>query len=524
MAFKWITDMDIYEIIRRWHHRQNITFIANALDYDRKSVRKYIKFATGKGLSLEKPLPPKEQILDLLKDALESEIKRRPAEAQKLLEPFLQETSDLVNHKHIPLKPKIAFEVICERHDLEGKISYSSFKRFVRNNQIVISPQKSTCRIEVPPGSKLQIDYGYLGLLYDPLTKRRRKVYAFVAILSHSRHQYTEFVYRQTKESFVASHVRCFENFGGVPERIVLDNLKSGVIKPDLYDPVLNPAYREMAEHYKCFIDPCRPGHPQDKGKVESQIKPARQQFRKQLAMNPNLDLYQANKSIKQWCLGKHGHRIHGTTGWQPYPAFLEHEKPKLKALPNDPFEIATWKECTVHPDHYIQFNKKAYSVANAYIGKKLWVKGNDKIIRIFYQNQIIKQHVITNHYRHTAWNDFPENMKKVLDEGLPAYLQKQAGKVGPQFQKLIRRTLIPHAFINLRKAQSLINLMKKYNHPLLEKAAALALDQHLSVSPKSFILLLEKLKNESLEETQIPISLFTSEFIRPMNYFTKNQ
>ena len=115
-------------------------------------------------------------------------------------------------------------------------------------------------------------------------------------------------------------------------------------------------------------------------------------------------------------------------------------------------------------------------------------------------------------------------NMKKVLDEGLPAYLQKQAGKVGPHFQKLIRRTLKPHAFINLRKAQSLINLMKKYNHRLLEEAASLALDQHLSVSPKAFIQLLEKLKNESLDEKQIPISLFTSEFIRPIDYFTKNQ
>lgn len=516
--------MDIYEIIRRWHDRQSITHISNALGFDRKTVRKYIQCAKEKGLSPGEQLPPKEEVLVLIQEAFISEIKRRPAKSQDILKPFLQEITDLVGHEHIPLKPKSAFEVICERHDLEDKVSYSSYKRFIRSNQIATSPHKSTCRIEVPPGSELQVDYGYMGLLYDPASGRRRKVYAFIATLSHSRHQFVEYVYRQTKESFAASHVRTFEFFGGVPERIVLDNLKSGVLKPDLHDPVFNPAYREMAFHYNCFLDPCRPGEPRHKGKVESQVKTVRQQFRKMLAINPNLDIYEANKGVRQWCLGKHGHRIHGTTGWKPYPAFLEHEKLKLKSLPDEPFELATWKECTVHADHYIQFDKKAYSVPTAYIGKKLWVKGSDRLIQIFHGEILIKQHVITNYFRHTDWTDFPENMQKALDGGLAAYLQKQAGKVGPHFRELVRGVLKPHAFINLRRAQGLVGLVKKYDHKLIEKAAHAALDQHLSLMPKPFTQLLEKLKQDNQEQIQIPISLFTQEFIRPMDYFTQDQ
>ncbi len=516
--------MDIYEIIRRWHNRQSITRISTALGFDRKTVRKYIQCAIEQGFSQDKQLPPKEDVVILIQDAFISEIRRRPPKVQNILAPFSQEIRDLVNHKQIPLKPKTAFEVICQRHDLEDKVSYSSFKRFIRSKQIGISSNRSTCRIEVLPGSELQVDYAHVGLIYDPAIGRRRKVYAFIATLSHSRHQFVEYVYRQTKESFVASHIRTFEFFGGVPERIVLDNLKSGVLNPDFYDPVFNPTYREMAIHYNCFLDPCRPRKPKHKGKVESQVKTAREQFRKMLLLSPKLDIYEANNGARQWCLGKYGHRIHGTTGWKPYPAFLGSEKPKLQSLPDEPFELATWKECTVHADHYIQFNKKAYSVPTAYIGKKLWVKGSDRLIQVFHQNKLIKQHVITNHFRHTDWNDFPENMQKALDGGLSAYLQRQAGEVGPHFRELVRSVLKPHAYINLRRAQGLVGLAKRYDHKLIEKAAFIALDQHLSLMPKPFTKLLEKLKQDNQEQTQIPISLFTQEFIRPMNYFTQDQ
>ena len=524
MGFKRIQVMDIYEILRRWHDRQPITHISSTLGYARKTVRKYIHCAIQSGMSLDEPLPPREQVLDLVQVFSVSQTPSRPAKAQAILQPYLQEITDLVQHEHTPLKPKTAFEVICERHDLSEQVSYSSFKRFIRTHRIVITPQKATCRIEVPPGSELQVDYGYMGLLYDPASGKRRKVYAFIATLSHSRHQFVEFVFRQTKESFVGSHVRTFEFLGGVPERIVLDNLKSGVLKPDLYNPVFNPAYREMAFHYDSFLDPCRPGEPKHKGKVESQVKTTREQFRKMLAIDPNLDLYQANQGIKAWCLGKHGHRIHGTTGWKPYPVFLQEEQSKLKPLPDEAFEIATWKECTVHADHYIQFGKKAYSVPTAYIGKTLWVKGSDRLIQIFHQNRLIKQHVITNHFRHTDWSDFPQNMQKALTEGLPAYLQKQAAKVGPHFKELVTRILKPHAFMNLRKAQSLVRLMEKYDLELLEKAASVTLNGHLPMRPKSFIQLLEKLEQEDQEPIQIPISLFTQEFVRPMDYFIQDQ
>ena len=192
------------------------------------------------------------------------------------MEPYLEETKSLITSSTNPLQAKIAFEVLCTRHGLADKVSYSSFKRFMRSRAGEFTPLETTCRMETPAGDVVQIDYGFAGLRRLELGDRQSKVYLFIATLACSRHKYVEVVRSQNQQSFVASHVRMFAYFGGVPQRLVIDNLKAGVIKPDLYDPIINRAYQEMAEHYNTFIDPCRPYSPKDKGKVESDVKTIR--------------------------------------------------------------------------------------------------------------------------------------------------------------------------------------------------------------------------------------------------------
>ena len=516
MAYKRIKLMDIWEIIRRWHNKQSISHIALALGYDRKTIRKYIQVAQQKGLDLNQPLPPKKHVLNLFQDAAVE----HPRPAQEILQPFLTEISELVNDKHHSLRPKIAFEVICQRHDLNDKVSYSSFKRFVRKNNLAVSPQNVTCRIEVEAGQEIQIDYAKVGLLYDPLSGKKKTVYAFIATLSHSRHKFVEFVYKQDQQSFIASHIRMFDFFGGVPARILIDNLKSGVIKPDLYDPKLNRAYREMAEHYGCFIDPCRVRHPKDKGKVERDVQTVRQMFRKLVALYPALDIAQANRLAQKWCIEDYGQKDHGTTRLKPWQTFIDKEQPALKSLPQEPFEIAQWKEARVHPDHYIQFNKKAYSVPHAYVGKNVWVKATDKIVQIYYQEMLIKQHVITRGYFHTDFTDFPANVQAALDEGVPLNLQMRAQAVGDDFAKLIRTVLEPHAFMNMRKAQGLLGLAQKHDNRLIEKAAHHALQQNIRMTPKLFKRLLEKIEQQNQQENQPPLSQQSLDFVRQADYF----
>lgn len=517
MAYKRIIVMDIYEIIRRWHNQQSTTHIAIALNNDRKTIRKYIAIAKARGLSLYQPLPAKDIVIDLLHQAIPKN--NRPATAQEILERFLPDITNLVNDKYNSLKPKIAFEVICEKYDIPGKVSYSSFKNFVRNHQIVIYPEKSTCRIEVAPGSQVQIDYCKAGYLFDAKNDNRRTVYAFIATLSYSRHKYVEFTFKQDQQSFVASNVNMFEFFDGVPEHIKLDNLKTGVIKPDLYDPKLNPTYQEMAEHYNCFLDTCRVRHPKDKGKVERDVQTVRQAFGKLIALHPTMDLSQANRLIKQWSKNEYGQKEHGTTHLKPYPTFIETEQPVLKHLPQEYFEIAQWKQAKVHPDQYIQFNKKGYSVPQQYVGKTVSVRGTHKIVQIYYQHRLIKQHPVAKGFRQTDLKDFPQNVQAALDKGLPLCLQNKAAAIGDNFGQLIRTVLKPHAFLNLRKAQGLVSLTDKYDPKLIEQTATIFLNQHLTINYRLFKKMIEKIKSQK-QRTTIQLSQQSLQFVREMDYF----
>jgi hypothetical protein len=518
MGYKEITVMDIYEIIRRWHDQQKTAHIAQALGYDRKTVRHYIKLVQQLGLSLQQPLPDKDQLRQLLNQAIVPP--KRPQQAQQLLTRFLPEITDLVNDKFNPVKPKIAFEVISEKYDLLGKVSYSSFKNFARHNQIVISPDQATCRLEVEPGSEVQIDYGKVGFLFDQATGKNKTVYAFIATLSFSRHKFVEFTFKQNQQSFVASHINMFDFWGGVPHRLLLDNLKNGVIKPSLYDPQLNRTYRELAEHYGCFVDPCRVRHPKDKGKVERDVQTVRQQFRKLLAIYPDLTLAQANQLIKEWLINDYGQRDHGTTHVKPYPTFRELERPQLKQLPAQSFDLSQWKHAKVHPDHYIQFNNKAYSVPHRFVGQTVWVRGTHNMVQIYYHGQLIKQHAIPTGFRQTDANDFPPNFQAVLDKGLPRLLQQKASEIGPQFGTLIRTLLEQHAFLNMRRAQGLVALAEKYPPSLMEQAAELALKQQLSTHSPLFKRLIETLQNHQQQQHPIHLSQQSLEFVRDMDYF----
>jgi transposase len=518
MAFKKIMIMDIYEIIRRWHRKQTLCSISQVTGYDRKTVRRYINAAKSLGLKEGSDLPDRELVLSLLKGVVNERTYLQPA--REILSPYRDEIRDLIKNSEYKLKPKIAFEVICTKHDLFEKVSYSSFKRFFRVHCQDGSSVKTTCRIETPPGRMVQIDYAKMGLLYDRLTDKKRTVYAFIGTLTFSRHKYVEFVFKQDAKSFVRSNVNMIHNFNGIPEIFVIDNLKSGVVKPDLYDPRFNRLYREMAEHYGCFIDPCRVGKAQDKAKVERDVQTIRQQFGKFKAINLSLDIAEANRLIADWLINQYGQKKHGTTGEKPYPLFIAEEKAKLKTLPFKPFELAEWKSAKVHPDCYIQYRLKSFCVPHRYAGKHVWIKATDKILLVYHGDELIKEHLITDKNRHTDLKDFPENVRAVLDEGVPNRLITKAALVGKNFRKLIFDLLKIHAFLNLRRAQGLVALKDKYPHHELEKVAGYILDHHISITPKQFKHLLYSFSEFKDNTSGLPLSDLTKTFVRDGSYF----
>lgn len=520
MAFHPIRNMDLWEIIRRWHDRQSISHIAQSLGYDRKTVRGCQRLALSLGLSLDLPLPPKEEVLSLL-ESVGRRFGRIP-NAQAALLPFLQEIVSLINDPHLPLKPKTAFEVLCDRHDLTGKVSYTSYKRFIRTHKLAIHPHLGTCRIEVEPGSEAQIDYGRVGRLFDPESGHIRVLHAFIGTLSHSRMKYVELTFRPDQVSFVGSHIRMFEFFQGVPKNLIIDNLKAGVIKPDLYDPKVNRSYAELIQHYDTFVDPARVARPKDKGKVERDVQTVREAVRKLIVQNPSVSLAELNRLMKDWSVHIYGEKEHGTTCEKPAVVFCERERPRLKPLPLTPFEITLWKQATVHPDHYIQFGGKAYSMPHAYVGKKLWIRATERILQAFFDDKLIKQHLITKKHRHTDFDDFPENVRAALDT---SYIHKKlldtASRIGPTFHRLIEDLLSAHAFINLRRCMGLVDIAKDCPDPsLVERASRILEDHRMNPVPLNFRHLLARLSVEASTPTVPPLSQDTAEFVRDITYF----
>lgn len=512
MAYKLFDPMDLYNILFRWHDGYKIKQISQALHMDRKTVRTYIRLAEQAGLSKTQPLPEKAALLSQLAPLIPTN--KRPQPARHVLAPYRDEIVDLITNATDPLKLKTAYEVICARYS--PATSYSSFKRFIHADARLISKPRSTCRFETAAGEEVQIDYGKMGRLYNPLTQKEQTVYAFIATLSFSRLKYVEFSYRQDQKNFIAAHIRLFEFLDGVPKRVVIDNLKAGVIAPDLYEPKLNRAYQELADHYGFFIDAARVRHPQDKGKVERSVPLVREMFRKRKVLHPSLDIATANHFTLEWTRQDNGMKVHGTTGLKPWEVYRELEKPALIPLPTLAFELATWKEAKVHADQFIQFEKKFYSVPEQYIGKTVWVRGAEKLVAIFYQHQLIRQYPRNRQTRLFEVTDFPNNVQMMLGEQAIQNLIARAQAIGPNFKQLITTVLTPHAKLNYRRALALLNFRAKYSAALLEAAAPTAITNHIYV-PQTFQRLLEQLQ---VPDDRIPISGETQELLRGADYF----
>jgi transposase len=261
-------------------------------------------------------------------------------------------------------------------HGFEG--SYHSVYRLVQ--ALEVDEAKRVFRMECEPGQEAQIDYGTLNL---PIGEngRRKKVHFLLVTLSHSRKSYVEAVLRQDAESFLRSVENAFRFFGGVPGRMVPDNLKAAVIKPDFYEPELNPKLRDFAAHYGTVILPARPHKPTDKGKVESGVKYVKNNALKGKSFG---SLAEVNEHLRWWLENVADKRIHGTTKRQVGVHFEEVEKPALKALPDGLFPCFEEAPRKVHRDSYVEVKGAYYEVPAQYIGKEVWARWDAAMVRVF--------------------------------------------------------------------------------------------------------------------------------------------
>jgi len=277
---------------------------------------------------------------------------------------------------------------------------------------------------------------------------------------------------RMDQHEWLTCHIIAFDFFGGAPKRITPDNLKTGVIKADLYDPKFNHGYEELAHHYGIIIDPARAGKPRDKARIERVIPYIRDSF---WSGREFTSLEEINQQAVQWCLKVAGMRDHGTTHQQPLALFHLAEKQELKPLPAAPFEIITWHQAKVALDCHIQVANTLYSVPYQYVGKRVDVKLGSKVVEIYLDYELIKTHPRGDRGRRvTDWGDYPPE-KAAFFQHTPQWCRHKASQIGSSTRETVESLLEEHALHYLRQCQGILRLGDTYGEERLEQACARA-------------------------------------------------
>ena len=450
------------EIINRLRAGESERRIAQDLRLSRPTVHKYKLWGEEQGY-----LDPNQ----LLPTATELEVALGPVRQPPQMTSSLADYQSFVEQL---LAQGVEMTAIWQRlkDNYKYQGSYSAVRRFVQRLQPA-EPQ-AFVRVQCEPGEELQVDFGSAGQLFDPVSGRLRPAYVFVATLSYSRHQYAELVFDQKVPTWLALHRRAFESFGGVPKRVVPDNLKAAVLKALVYDPVLGEAYRRLALHYGFLISPTVPRTPRHKGKVESGVHYVQRNF---LAGQEFVDITVGNQRLWRWIREVAGVRIHGTTRQAPLRLFHDYEQAVLQPLPEIPFSLLQIKPVKVHPDCHVTIDGSYYSVPYRYIEQTLEAHISEQLVELYAGLELVASHVRAARpgQWQTRLEDYPPAKAAYLLQ-TPAYCRQKADRFGQAARQVVDQLLADRPLDRLRTVQAILGLADSVGPVRLEAACARAL------------------------------------------------
>jgi len=449
------------DLINRLRSGESERRIARDMDLSRTTVRKYRELAEPLGyLQAEQALPDESTLRAVLAAG------PRPQAMASTVQPY----QDLVQGwLEQGVEMAAIYQRLRDNHGYAG--SYSAVRRYV--SRVSPATPEAVIRVHTAPGEELQVDFGSVGLLYDPDHGERRPAYVFVATLCFSRHQYAELVFDQKTPTWIALHRRAFDSFGGVPQRVVPDNLKPAVKQALVHDPVLGEAYRRMGLHYGFLISPTAPGRPQHKGKVENGVHYVQRNF---IAGQDFVDSHVANPRLQIWVREVAGTRVHGTTHQAPLKLFNEYERSALQPLPPEPFTLCEVKPVKVHPDCHVTLAGSYYSVPYRYVGQTLEAYVSERVVELYLGSNLLATHVrsTTPGHWHTRLEDYPPDKAEYLKR-TPDRCRQLAAHIGPATQAVVETLLNERPLDRLRAVQAILRLEESVGRQRLEAACARA-------------------------------------------------
>ena len=278
---------------------------------------------------------------------------------------------------------------LVDGHGFTG--GYQSVQRFVRKLRGAVSPEARVI-IETRPGEECQVDYGTGPMVRDPESGKYRRTRLFVLTLGYSRKSVRLLVFRSSTRVWAELHEKAFRRLGGSTRIVVLDNLREGVLAADIYDPRLNPFYRDVLAHYGVTALPCKVRDPDRKGKVESGVAHAQKTPLKGKRFE---SLEEAQAYLDHWEEHWADTRIHGRTKRQVAAMFAE-EKPFLQPLPLEPFRYYQYGKRTVHLDGCVEVEAAYYGAPPGWIGRQVDVQWDSMYVRLLdpRTGELLREHL----------------------------------------------------------------------------------------------------------------------------------
>jgi len=399
------------------------------------------------------------------------------------------------------------------REDYHFSQQYASVKRFVHT--VKRCHPEVAAVMEHPPGEEAQVDFFQGPPTLDPATGRWRRPWIFRMTLSCCRHSYEEPLWRQDRVSFIRAHENAFLDFGGVPHTVRLDNLKAGVVRACLYDPDISELYAAFAKHWGFVPLPSRPRHPQEQGIAERGGGYVKDNALKGRRFD---SLEELETFLKRWNRTIARVRIHGTTRKQVYTHFLEVEKPALKPVPAERFNLFEVGTRSVHLDGYVEVARAFYSVPDRLLGENVRVYWDDRLVRIYHHGQCVGVYTKAPAGTFNSLDEHRPAHKPARQQAYQANLLTKAEHIGPKALDWARGAIEDRGVRAYRLLQGMVSLTRKHPRERVDWACAIALEHGVfRYKP------LRRLVEQAAARAPAPPTLIQShELIRDLSEYTE--
>lgn len=502
----------IKELLRlRFESALSTRQIAGSLHIGIGSVHDYLARVRVAGLSW--PLPE-----GLTEEQLEERLFPPPVTRS-------EDTREIPNWKELDIELKrkgVTLRLLWEEYRTTSPdgLGYSQFCKRFSDFKGTLDPRM---RQTHKAGEKLFVDYAGLTLpLIDAATGEIHDVQIFTATLGASSYTFAEATLTQSVPDWIGSHVRAFTFFGGVPQLIVCDNLKSGVTTPCRYEPDIQRTYEEMAVYYDTAILPTRVVKPRDKAKVEAGVQSVEERLLAPLRDRQFFSLAQINQALAALLTQLNARQMQGRDHSRA-DLFETIDKPALKPLPLRPYELGFWSRARVHIDYHIAVDDRYYSVPYRLLKQEVEVRRSQAILEIYHKGERIASHtlVVAKYGRSTQDAHMPESHKEYAG-WTPARLLDWVAKAGPSTRQVGESILSSYAHPQqgFRSCLGLIRLCNSYGPERTEAACRKAVAIH-ALNYKSVKTLLanniDKLPDKPVE---VPVAPVQHPNIRGADYY----